>query len=88
MNGRTSSSPAPGRQLSPPLVARHCRDRRGSAEPTVWTEEKLRAAAAMYKSGEHDVATIARVMGVSRASVYRGLAVAQLDSASEESSDG
>ena len=29
----------------------------------------------MYRSGEHDVATIARVLGVSRASVYRGLAL-------------
>jgi predicted transcriptional regulator len=29
----------------------------------------------MRASGEHDVATIARVLGVSRASVYRALAV-------------
>jgi DNA-binding phage protein len=28
----------------------------------------------MHASGEHDIATIARVLGVSRASVYRALA--------------
>jgi len=44
--------------------------------PTVWTPEKLAAARAMYEEGEHDVATIARVVGVSRATVYRGLAAA------------
>ena len=42
--------------------------------PTVWTPEKLAAARAMVEEGEHDVATIARILGVSRASVYRGLA--------------
>ena len=40
----------------------------------MWTPEKLRTARSMYEAGEHDVASIARVLGVSRASVYRGLA--------------
>jgi DNA invertase Pin-like site-specific DNA recombinase len=54
------------------LAAAKARGRVGG-RPTVWTPEKLRAARAMFESGEHDVATIARVLGVSRASVYRGL---------------
>lgn len=45
--------------------------------PTVWTAEKQRTALAMYESGEHDVAGIARVLGVSRASVYRVLQVSR-----------
>ncbi|HEY5185528.1 MAG TPA: recombinase family protein [Actinomycetes bacterium] len=55
------------------LAAARARGRRGG-RPSVWTPEKLRTAEAMYVSGEHDVATIARVLGVSRASVSRGLA--------------
>jgi DNA-binding phage protein len=39
----------------------------------VMTPEKLAAAQAMRTSGEHGVASIARVLGVSRASVYRAL---------------
>jgi hypothetical protein len=39
----------------------------------VWTAEKLKVAQSMYDSGEHDIAAIARVVGVSRASVYRAL---------------
>jgi DNA invertase Pin-like site-specific DNA recombinase len=54
------------------LAAARARGRNGG-RPTVWTEEKLATAAAMYASGDHDVAAIARVLGVSRASVYRGL---------------
>src|SRR4051794_13029294 len=38
--------------------------------PTVWTPEKIKTARAMHNSGEHDVSAIARVLGVSRASVY------------------
>ena len=49
---------------------------RVGGRPTVWTPEKLRTARAMFESGEHDVATIARVLGVSRASVYRALSKA------------
>jgi DNA invertase Pin-like site-specific DNA recombinase len=54
------------------LAAARARGRNGG-RPTVWSEEKLRTAITMYDSGQHDVATIARVLGVSRASVYRGL---------------
>jgi DNA invertase Pin-like site-specific DNA recombinase len=54
------------------LAAARARGRNGG-RPTVWTPEKRRAALEMHKSGRHDVATIARVLGVSRASVYRAL---------------
>jgi DNA invertase Pin-like site-specific DNA recombinase len=54
------------------LRAARARGRRGG-RPTVWNSEKLKVARAMYASGQHDVATIARVVGVSRASVYRAL---------------
>src|SRR4051794_19944128 len=57
------------------LAAARARGRRGG-RPTVWTPEKLQTARAMYARGDHDVATIARVLGVSRASVYRGLSKA------------
>jgi DNA invertase Pin-like site-specific DNA recombinase len=60
------------------LAAARARGRNGG-RPTVWTAEKLSTARAMY-SGQHDVATIARVLGVSRASVYRGLAQRDPDS--------
>jgi DNA invertase Pin-like site-specific DNA recombinase len=63
------------------LAAARARGRNGG-RPTVWTAEKLRMATAMYTSGEHDIATIARVLGVSRATVYRGLAGAWEDGAS------
>ena len=55
------------------LVAARARRRRGG-RPTIWTTEKLRAARSMHLDGQYDVATIARVLGVSRASVYRALA--------------
>jgi hypothetical protein len=54
------------------LIAARARGRRGG-RPTVWTEEKLRTARAMRDSGQYDVASIARVLGVSCASVYRAL---------------
>ena len=54
------------------LEAARTRGRRGG-RPTVWTPEKIAAARAMHASGEHDVSAIARVLGVSRASVYRAL---------------
>ena len=54
------------------LAAARARGRTGG-RPTVWTSDKLRAARSMHASGEHDVASIARVLGVSRASVYRAL---------------
>ena len=57
------------------LAAARARGRHGG-RPTVWTAEKLKTARSMYAAGDHDVASIARVLGVSRASVYRGLAQA------------
>jgi DNA invertase Pin-like site-specific DNA recombinase len=54
------------------LTAARSRGRTGG-RPTVWTPAKLEVARSMYSGGEHDVATIARVVGVSRASVYRAL---------------
>ena len=54
------------------LAAARARGRRGG-RPTVWTEDKRQAAAEMYASGQQPVASIARVLGVSRASVYRAL---------------
>jgi DNA invertase Pin-like site-specific DNA recombinase len=58
------------------LAAARARGRVGG-RPTVWTEDKLRTARSMRESGEYDVASIAKVLGVSRASVYRALDVRQ-----------
>ena len=52
------------------LAAARARGRTGG-RPTVWTPEKVRVALQMYESHQHDVASIARVLGLSRASVYR-----------------
>lgn len=46
---------------------------RTGGRPTVWTPEKIKTARAMRDRGEHDVSAISRVLGVSRASVYRAL---------------
>jgi DNA invertase Pin-like site-specific DNA recombinase len=54
------------------LAAARARGRTGG-RPTVWTEDKLRTARAMRASGDYDVTSIAKVLGVSRASVYRAL---------------
>jgi DNA invertase Pin-like site-specific DNA recombinase len=54
------------------LAAARARGRIGG-RPTVWTPEKLAAAKGMKAAGTYDVASIARVLGVSRASVYRAL---------------
>ena len=51
------------------LAAARARGRTGG-RPTVWTPEKQRTAQPMHHAGE-DVVSIARVLGVSRASVYR-----------------
>ncbi|WP_425580020.1 hypothetical protein [Terrabacter terrae] len=51
------------------LAAARARGRRGGRS-SVWTPEKLRVARTMYAGREHDIASIARVVGVSRASVY------------------
>jgi DNA invertase Pin-like site-specific DNA recombinase len=53
------------------LAAARARGRVGG-RPTVWTGEKLATAKAMRADGQ-DVSTIARVLNVSRASVYRAL---------------
>ena len=55
------------------LAAARARGRSGG-RPTVWTPAKLEVAQSMYASGEHDITTIARVVNVSRATVYRVLA--------------
>jgi len=62
------------------LAAARARGRTGG-RPTVWTDTKLKTARAMRDSGEHDITSIAKVLGVSRASVYRAL---QLPSLSDE----
>jgi len=54
------------------LAAARARGRVGG-RPTVWTADKLTTARQMHAGGEHDVSAIARVLGVSRASVYRAL---------------
>ncbi len=54
------------------LAAARARGRVGG-RPTVWTADKLTAARQMHAAGQHDVAGIARALGVSRASVYRAL---------------
>jgi DNA invertase Pin-like site-specific DNA recombinase len=54
------------------LAAARARGRKGGP-PSVWTPEKLQVAREMQESRRHDVATIARVVGVSRASAYRAL---------------
>ena len=57
------------------LEAARARGRRGG-RPSVMTPHKVAVARRMYDSGEHTVAAIAEVVGVSRASVYRHLGCA------------
>jgi DNA invertase Pin-like site-specific DNA recombinase len=52
------------------LAAARARGRVGG-RPTVWTPDKARVALQMYDRGDSDVTTMAKVLGVSRASVYR-----------------
>ena len=60
------------------LAAARARGRTGG-RPTVWTGDKLRTARVMRASGDYDVTSIAKVLGVSRASVYRALQLPLLD---------
>jgi hypothetical protein len=53
--------------------ARGCPNRGARQQPSGGLRRKLRVALDMYNSREHNVATIARVVGVSRASLYRAL---------------
>jgi Helix-turn-helix domain of resolvase len=55
------------------LAAARARGRRRGGRPSVMSAHKLRVAQEMYRSGEYSVATIARTLGVSRASIYRHL---------------
>lgn len=52
------------------LAAARARGKVGG-RPSVWSEEKAATARALKASGQYDVSSIARVLGVSRASVYR-----------------
>ncbi len=60
------------------LAAARARGRTGG-RPTVWTEDKLKTARAMRESGDYDVTSIAKVLGVSRASVYRAVQLPTLN---------
>lgn len=61
------------------LAAARARGRTGG-RPTVWTDDKLRAAQVMRASGDFDVTSIAKVLGVSRASVkYLALQLPSMD---------
>ena len=54
------------------LAAARARGRHGG-RPSVMTGYKLQVAQEMYASGQYTVATIAKTLGVSRASSYRHL---------------
>ena len=54
------------------LAAARARGRRGG-RPAVLSGHKLQVAEELYRSGEYSVATIAKTLGVSRASIYRHL---------------
>jgi DNA invertase Pin-like site-specific DNA recombinase len=57
------------------LEAARARGRNGG-RPSVMTAEKLRVGRELYEAREHTTAQIARVLGVSRATLYRHLAPA------------
>ncbi len=67
--GRVRARPDPG--AHPGRAGRRAGPRPHRWPPPMWTEEKLRTARARRASSDYDVADIARVLGVSRASVYR-----------------
>ena len=56
------------------LAAARARGRHGG-RPSVMTTHKLQVAQEMYRSGQYTVSTIATTLGVSRASIYRHLAI-------------
>lgn len=58
------------------LSAARARGRKGG-RPRVMTDQKLALARQMYDSREHTVSSIAALLGVSRASLYRHLPPAQ-----------
>ena len=58
------------------LAAARARGRNGG-RPTVMTAEKLKVARVMYDARDCTVATIARTIGVSRATIYRAFAQEQ-----------
>jgi DNA invertase Pin-like site-specific DNA recombinase len=60
------------------LLAARARGRVGG-RPRVMTPEKLQMARSMYDTRIYDVAAIGRVLGVSRASIYRALGKAKSD---------
>jgi len=64
------------------LAAARARGRVGG-RPTVWTVDKLRTARSMRASGDYDVTAIAKVLAVSRASVYRALELPLLEDSTE-----
>lgn len=54
------------------LAAARARGRHGG-RPSVMTPEKVKVARSMYDAGDHTIAAIAGVLGVSRATIYRHL---------------
>jgi DNA invertase Pin-like site-specific DNA recombinase len=56
------------------LAAARARGRHGG-RPSVLTGHKAQVAQEMYRSGQYTVSTIATTLGVSRASIYRHLAI-------------
>lgn len=69
---RLIRSPDHRSKLSFSVQQRGLEDESG-ARPAVWTTDKLRTARLMRANREYDVSSIAKALGVSRASVYRAL---------------
>ena len=57
------------------LVAARARGRTGG-RPSVWTAEKLQTAQDLLAQGT-DIATVSRILGVSRASIYRNTEISR-----------
>jgi DNA invertase Pin-like site-specific DNA recombinase len=69
------------------LTAARARGRLGGRKP-VMTTEKLTAARRMYTSQNLPVAEIARVLGVSRATLYRSLGTQRSSSRPDQTAQG